>query len=97
MNLKTLRVFFFDLDGVLSVGKENPRYLGGRAVILKIKSQGKSVFLLTNDSTHVREEIHRNLIKMGFSFEPNEILTSSVLTAMYLREKFGKASFFLVG
>jgi HAD superfamily hydrolase (TIGR01450 family) len=97
MNLKAIRVFFFDLDGVLSVGKENPRYIGGRAVVEKIKSSGRKAFVLTNDSTHVRQEILGNLAKLGFNFTLDEILTSSYLTASYLREKFGEASFFLVG
>ena len=53
--------------------------------------------LLTNDSTHTREEIHANLTEMGFQFEPNEILTSSYLTSLYLTKRFGNAAFFLVG
>ena len=97
MNLGNVHVFFFDLDGVLSVGKEHPRYLGGRDVIAKIKAQGKKAFVLTNDSTHIRREIHENLAKMGFNFNQDEILTSSYLTAMHLHDKFGNASFFLVG
>ena len=97
MNLGNVHVFFFDLDGVLSVGKEKPRYLGGREVIVKIKAQGKKAFVLTNDSTHIRREIHENLTKMGFNFNQDEILTSSYLTAMHLHDKFGNASFFLVG
>jgi len=97
MNLGNVRVFFFDLDGVLSVGKEKPRYLGGRDVIAKIKAQGKKAFVLTNDSTHIRREIHENLAKMGFNFNQDEILTSSYLTAMHLHDRIGKASFFLVG
>lgn len=97
MNLRNVQVFFFDLDGVLSVGKEKPRYLGGREVIAKIKAQGKKAFVLTNDSTHIRREIHENLAKMGFNFNQDEILTSSYLTAMHLHDRFGKASFFLVG
>ncbi len=97
LKFKSIRVFFFDLDGVLSVGKENPRYLGGREVIRKIKSVGKKTFVLTNDSTHIRKEICENLTKLGFNFELNEILTSSYLTATYLTERFGKVAFFLVG
>ena len=97
MDLKRIRVFFFDLDGVLLVGKENPRYLGGRKVIERIRSQGKKALILTNDSTHVREEIQENLTRLGFSFASDEILTSSFLTADYLSRKFGKASFFLIG
>lgn len=97
MNVKSIRVFFFDLDGVLSVGKERPHYLGGREVVAKIKSEGRKVAVLTNDSTHVRSEILQNLIKFGFTFDSEEILTSSYLTATYLTQRFGKASFFLVG
>jgi len=97
MNLKRIRVFFFDLDGVLSVGKENPRYLGGREVINKIRSQGKKAFILTNDSTHTRQEIQQNLTRVGFTFAIEEILTSSFLTAAYLTQKYGETSFFLVG
>lgn len=97
MKIEKIRTFFFDLDGVLTVGKENPRYLGGREVVNTIKSLGKKALVLTNDSTHPREEILGNLTKLGFNFTLNEILTSSYLAANYLRERFESAGFFLVG
>jgi len=97
MNMKPLRVFFFDLDGVLWVGKENPRYVGGKEIVEKLKDSGRKTFILTNDSTHVREEIYQNLTKLGFGFAIEDILTSSYLTALYLTDRFGKASFYLVG
>ena len=96
-NLKSVRLFLFDLDGVLSVGKENPRYLGGREVVRRLKESGKKTFVVTNDSTHVRSELLQNLTRMGFSFGEEEILTSSYLTALYLKERFGPTSFYLVG
>jgi 4-nitrophenyl phosphatase len=97
MNFKRIRIFFFDLDGVLSVGKENPRYLGGREVVAKVKSLGKKAEVLTNDSTHTRQEVHQNLLRLGFSFDLEQILTSSYLTALYLTQRFGRTGFFLVG
>ena len=97
MRIANLRTFFFDLDGVLTVGKENPRYLGGREVVKAIKSLGKRAFVLTNDSTHVRIKILANLAKLGFNFTLDDILTSSFLTASYLSEKFERVTFFLVG
>jgi len=97
LRLSSIRAFFFDLDGVLSVGKENPRYLGGREVMLKINSSGRKAFLLTNDSTHTRDEIGQNLAKMGFNFSKDAILTSSYLTSLYLLHKYGECKFFLVG
>jgi HAD superfamily hydrolase (TIGR01450 family) len=97
MNLKSLRVFFFDLDGVLSVGKEKPRYLGGREIVRRLKESGKKTYVLTNDSTQVRKDIHQHLVELGFVFCIDEILTSSYLTARYLTERFGKAQFYLIG
>ena len=97
MNFSVIQVFFFDLDGVLSIGKENPQYLGGRELIAKIKSSGKKASILTNDSTHTRIEIQQNLARLGFSFDLQEILTSSYLTALYLTKRFDKTGFFLVG
>jgi NagD protein len=85
------------LDGVLSVGKESPRYLGGRELVRRLKESGKKTYVVTNDSTHVRRELQQNLTKLGFPFSEEEILTSSHLTALYLKEKFGQASFYLIG
>jgi len=93
-----MNVFFFDMDGVLSVGKETPRYLGGREIISQIKTSGRQVYVLTNDSTHTRKEIHESLIRLGFSFAFEEVLTSSYLTALYLNHRFHRnISFYLVG
>jgi HAD superfamily hydrolase (TIGR01450 family) len=97
MDLKQCRAFFFDMDGVLSVGKENPRYLGGRELVTRLQSLGKKTFVLTNDSTHSREDIYENLSRLGFGFGVEQILTSSYLTATYLTEHFSPTTFFLVG
>jgi HAD superfamily hydrolase (TIGR01450 family) len=97
VRLNRINAFFFDLDGVLSVGKENPSYLGGREVIVKIKSEGKKAYVLTNDSTHTRTGLQANLTRLGFNFTVDEILTSSLLTASYLTQRFQHASFFLIG
>ena len=97
MNLKSTRLFLFDLDGVFSVGKENPRYLGGREVVRRLKETGRQVLVLTNTSTQGRGEIRRNLAGLGLNFDVDEILTSSYLTSKYLTEKFGRAAFYLVG
>jgi HAD superfamily hydrolase (TIGR01450 family) len=97
MDLSKVRVVFFDMDGVLSVGKEHPRYLGGRKLIANIKTQGRRAYVLTNDSTHTRQELHQNLSLMGLDFREDEIFTSSYLTGTYLSERFGSTTIFLVG
>jgi ribonucleotide monophosphatase NagD (HAD superfamily) len=52
IDLSRKKLFLFDLDGVLTAGKESPVKLGGTKVINKIRSKrGKRFFVLTNDST----------------------------------------------
>jgi HAD superfamily hydrolase (TIGR01450 family) len=97
LNLKSTRLFLFDLDGVFSVGKENPRYLGGREVIKRLRETGRQSLVLTNDSTQGRETIRKNLTGLGLNFSLDDILTSSYLTSKYLTDRFGKATFYLVG
>jgi 5'-nucleotidase len=97
MKVKSLRVFFFDLDGVLSVGKAKPRYLGGREIVRRLKESDRKTFVLTNDSTQTRKGVNQHLTGLGFNFETGEILTSSYLTAKYLTHRFGHAKFNLIG
>jgi len=97
MNVRSLRVFFFDLDGVLAVGKVRPHYLGGKEVVRRLKDSGRKTFVLTNNSTGTRKEVYLKLKRLGFAFQLNEILTSSYLTARYLTRRFGKARFSLIG
>jgi len=93
MKLSSMKVFFFDLDGVLSIGKETPRYLGGREVVEKIKALGKKALVLTNDSTHTRQEIQQNLANLGFAFAVDDILTSSFLWRITSPESLEKRRF----
>jgi HAD superfamily hydrolase (TIGR01450 family) len=97
MKVKSLRVFFFDLDGVLSVGKTRLHYLSGREVVRRLKESGRKTFVLTNNSTGTRKQVYSNLKRLGFDFEIDEILTSSYLTARYLTRRFGEAKFNLIG
>jgi HAD superfamily hydrolase (TIGR01450 family) len=98
MKLRKMKLFLFDMDGVLSIGKETPRYLAGREIVAHIKSSGRKAFVLTNDSTHSRESVRRNLVHLGFDFDLDDILTSSYLTALYLTQRYHRrVSFFLVG
>ena len=80
----------FDLDGTLWIGKENPRYLGGKQIVRKLKDSGRKDSN-PNQRFHALacQEIHQNLTRLGFSFTIDEILTSSYLTAQYLTERFG--------
>lgn len=97
LDLSRKRLFLFDLDGVLTAGKENPVKLGGTKVINKIRAKGKKFFVVTNDSTDTVETVHERLKKFEIPVKYEEILTSAKLTAQYIARKRPGASYFLVG
>src|SRR5580700_9601126 len=91
IDLSKKRLFLFDLDGVLTAGKETPVKLGGTKVINKIRSsKGKKFFVLTNDSTDTVETILERLRRFDIPVKHEEILTSAKLTAQYVARRYPK-------
>jgi HAD superfamily hydrolase (TIGR01450 family) len=97
MKLFDLKLFLFDLDGVLTVGKETPRYIGGRRILSKLKRLGKKILVLTNTSTHTQHEVWTKLKKLGFPIEETELLTSTHLLADYLADRYGRIECYVIG
>jgi 4-nitrophenyl phosphatase len=95
--LSAKKLFLFDLDGVFYKGKETRVLIGGAKAVESLRKGGKSLFILTNNSTDSVETVHSRLAEFEIPVKKAEILTSALLTAEYLREKFGKVSYFLVG
>ena len=97
IDLSRKKLFLFDLDGVLYKGKENPVKIGGSKVVRKIREKGKKLLVITNNSTDTVAKIHSNLLKLDIPIRKMEILTSGLLTAEYVHQKYGRATYFLIG
>jgi 4-nitrophenyl phosphatase len=97
IDLSSKRLFLFDLDGVLLKGKETPVKIGGTKVFEKIRSEGKKLMIVTNNSTDTVESVLKRLKSHGIRVKEDEILTSARLTAEYIARKYGKTSYYLVG
>jgi 4-nitrophenyl phosphatase len=97
LDLSRKKLFLFDLDGVLTAGKENPVKLGGTKVINRIRSKGKRLFVLTNDSTDTVEAVFERLRSFDIPVKKEEILTSAKLTAQYVAKRHPGSTYFLVG
>jgi HAD superfamily hydrolase (TIGR01450 family) len=95
--LNKKQLFLFDLDGVFYKGKESRIKIGGTRVVEALRERGKRLFILTNNSTDSVETIHFRLTEFKIPIREEEILTSALLTAEYLRRKHGRVSYFLVG
>ncbi|HEY6282403.1 MAG TPA: HAD-IIA family hydrolase [Nitrososphaerales archaeon] len=95
--LRDKKLFLFDLDGVFYKGKESRVKIGGTKAVEAIKARGKKLFILTNNSTDTVETVHSRLQEFAIPVKKEEILTSSLLTAEYLRAGHGRVSYYLVG
>jgi 4-nitrophenyl phosphatase len=92
---KTL--FLFDLDGVFYKGKESRVKIGGTEAVEALREGDRGLFVLTNNSTDSTETVYSRLREFDIPVKKEEVLTSGLLTAEYLRQKHGQVSYFLVG
>ena len=97
IDLSSKKLFLFDLDGVFYKGKERRIKIGGTKIVKELRKRNKKLLVLTNNSTDTAMTVWSRLVEVGVPVKRNEILTSSVVTAQYLRSKYGKVSYFLVG
>jgi 4-nitrophenyl phosphatase len=95
LHRKTL--FLFDLDGVFYKGKESRVKIGGTRAINALRRSGRKLFVLTNNSTDSSDTVRSRLVEFGIPVRKEEVLTSGLLTADYLRRRYGRVSYFLVG
>jgi 4-nitrophenyl phosphatase len=88
-NLLSKKAFILDLDGCVYRG--STPIDGASAAIQMLRTQGKKILFLTNNSTKTAEEYVNKLNAMGVQVALKEILTSSLAIAQYLKKvKIGR-------
>ncbi|MFP4005244.1 MAG: HAD-IIA family hydrolase [Candidatus Hadarchaeia archaeon] len=93
--IEDVETFMLDMDGVLYL-EDKPI---GRAIeaVNELRAYGCDLVFLTNNSTKSRREYVEKLSKMGIEAEESEIMTSAYATAIYLSEKSGNSSCYVIG
>jgi 4-nitrophenyl phosphatase len=81
--LRSLRNLIIDMDGVLYRGDEV--IAGTRELIDFLRQQGVGFVLATNNATRTPQQFVDKLARMGVQVHAEEVLTSSLATAAYLR------------
>ncbi len=87
-------VFLLDLDGTV--------YLGGTpigpmpATLGRLRSMGKKLVFLTNNSSKTEEEYRKKLTRMGLFGAGDLVYTSAMATIAYLRERYAGLKVLLV-
>jgi phosphoglycolate/pyridoxal phosphate phosphatase family enzyme len=83
--MKQKKLLIFDMDGVLYLEDEPIRHAA--EALGDARERGFKIGFLTNNSTRSRAAYCEKLKKMNIHAEPREIMTSSVATRHYLKEK----------
>ena len=86
--------FLFDLDGVLYRGAEPVE--GAARTLASLRSLGKGLAFITNNSSRTPEAIAEHLTGLGIEARPDEVETSALATAELLSGR-GVASVYVVG
>lgn len=93
--LKKTELFLLDMDGTLYLGDQV--FEGAVDFVRRISESGRKYIYLTNNSSRAGEDYVNRLRRLGFPCERENVFTSGMATAMYLRENYPDARVCLVG
>ncbi|WP_026660109.1 HAD-IIA family hydrolase [Butyrivibrio sp. AC2005] len=93
--LKACELFLLDMDGTLYLGDEV--FEGAIDFIQALKKLGKKYIYLTNNSSRSGSDYIERLKGMGFPCEAENIYTSGMATAEYLRLRCSDRYIYVVG
>src|SRR5699024_216376 len=93
--MKTAKVFIFDLDGTIYLG-DNP-IPGAVDTLKKLRLTGAKIRFVTNNPRFSRNYYTKKLNNMGVKASVDEVVTSSTLTATYLKNNPSYGKVFIVG
>ncbi|MUV39214.1 4-nitrophenylphosphatase [Lentibacillus sp. JNUCC-1] len=87
--------YLIDLDGTMYNGTEPID--SAIQFVCRLKEQNKSYLFVTNNSSSTPEQVADKLQKMGVPAASEQIITSSLATATYIREQYGAARCYVIG
>ncbi len=97
LDLHSIRLFLFDVDGVFLAGKTSPRLISGRRAIAALRVRNLPFRLLTNTSTHPRSHLAETLQNLGVGVEPGEIHSALETTIAVAARRFPGGRCLVVG
>lgn len=85
ISYKTFKTFIFDLDG--TIWRWTQPINNAVGVVEKLRSRGKKVYFMSNNSALTREKMAQKLRDFGFKAEDKHVLNGAYLAAKYLENK----------
>lgn len=89
MNFSRFKTFIFDLDG--TVWNWERLLPGVKNLIEKLRKRGKQVLFVTNNTMVRRKDLARKLRGFGIEAGEDDVVSSSLVIAEYLKNKKGRA------
>lgn len=93
--MKNVKLFLFDMDGTLYLGEKLFPFT--IPLLDKIKASGKKYLFITNNSSKSVDAYVQKLAHFGIKASENDFLTSSMATALYLRENHPGKKLYVCG
>lgn len=93
--MKTYQGYFIDLDGTLYRGSE--LIPGALSFIDQLETKKIPYLYLTNNSSRTPEFVAGRLREFGFPATPDQVYTSALATAQYLKEELNTPSVYVIG
>lgn len=92
--MKDKKLYLFDLDGTLILGKN---IIDGTLELLEdIKKAGKDFMIFTNNSSRTRAQYVEKLAKLGIKVKEEDVVTAGYITGQYLVDN-GNKNIYVVG
>ncbi len=92
--IKKIKCFVIDLDGVVYKGSELVPGMDRRIASLQRKAK---VIFLTNNSTRSRAQYVKKLNGFGIFITEDDIVTSGYAAAKYIKEKYPRGKVYVIG
>lgn len=95
MEMKKYKGYLVDLDGTMYKGAQKIR--GASEFVEHLKSKNVPFMFLTNNSSKTVEQISEKLNDLGVKAKPDQVYTSSLATAEYIKSEQEDARVFVIG
>ncbi|WP_067725724.1 TIGR01457 family HAD-type hydrolase [Oceanobacillus damuensis] len=93
--MKKYEGYLIDLDGTMYRGTESIE--GAAEFVDELFTHGIPYLFVTNNSSKKQEDVSNKLNSMGIKSTPEQVVTTSVATANYIRSKKEGARCFVIG
>lgn len=84
-----------DMDGVLIRGTQ--LIPGADQFIERLRAAGKPFLILTNNSMYTPRDLHARLQRIGLAVQPEELFTSGLATAQFLKQQKPGGTAYVIG